>query len=270
MKIVGKVVIAIGMIVIEVLGNLVAVDGAIVSVVRMKIGHPDDARTKAIVIADSIVRSAEMIADLIVEAIDVQMKSEAIGVAGIRVIAERIVQNVEMIHAIVEMIRVNGGMILVMIVDLIVDLLVETIGTIVEVEVGDRLQEMIVGTIVDLHEEMIVGTIVEMIGSVVVVIVLNVEMIEVVIVLSVEMIAVAIARLIIGDPDHELCLHPRMNVVIVHQEMVHQGMVHQGMVHQGMIHQPNDPEVIKNRKMTVGVQLLSVNKCLKYSSHVYE
>merc|ERR1711860_426930 len=170
------------------------------------------------------------------------MKSEAIGVAEIRVIVEMIVQNVEMIHAIGEMIRVNGGMILVMIVDLIVDLLVETI----------------------------VGTIVEMIGSVGVVIVLNDEMIEVVIVLSVEMIAVAIARLIIGDPDHELCLHPRMNVVIVHQEMVHQGMVnrgmvHQGMVHQGMIHQPNDPEVIKNRKMTVGVQLLSVNKCLIYS-----
>merc|ERR1711860_403880 len=177
-----------------------------------------------------------------------------------------------------------------MIVDLIVDLLVETIGTIVEVEVGDLLQEMIVGMIVDLHEEMIVGTIVEMIGSVGVVIVLNDEMIEVVIVLSVEMIAVAIARLIIGDPDHELCLHPRMNVVIVHQEMVHRGMVHQGMVHQemvhqemvhqgmvnqgmvhqGMVHQPNDPEVIKNRKMTVGVQLLNVNKCLKYSSHVYE
>merc|ERR1711860_245634 len=104
---------------------------------------------------------------------------------------------------------------------------------------------------------------------------LNVEMIAVVIVLSAEMIAVAIARLIIGDPDHEQCLHPRMNVVIVHrgmvhQEMVHQEMVHQGMVHQGMIHQPNDPEVIKNRKMTVGVQLLNVNKCLKYSSHVYE
>merc|ERR1711860_435312 len=226
----------------------------------------------------------------IVEAIDVQMKSEAIGVAEIRVIAEMIVQNVEMIHAIVEMIRVNGGMILEMIVDSIVDLLVEMIGTIVEVEVGDPLQEMIVGRIVDLHEEMIVGTIVEMIGSVGVVIVLNDEMIEVVIVLNVEMIAVAIARLIIGDPDHELCLHPRMNVVIVHQEMVHrgmvhqemvhqemvhqgmvhQGMVHQGMIHQGMVHQPNDPEVIKNRKMTVGVQLLNVNKCLKYSSLVYE
>merc|ERR1711860_88245 len=114
---------------------------------------------------------------------------------------------------------------------------------------------------------------------------LNVEMIAVVIVLSVEMIAVAIARLIIGDPVHELCLPPRTNVVIVHQGMVHRGMVHQGMVHrgmvhqemvhqgmvhQGMIHQPNDPEVIKNRKMTVGVQLLNVNKCLKYSSHVYE
>merc|ERR1712004_885838 len=101
------------------------------------------------------------------------------------------------------------------------------IGTIVEVEVGDQLQEMIVGTIV------------EMIGSVVVVIVLNAGMIAVVIVLIVEMI-----------------------VVIVHQEMVHQEMVHRGMVHQGMIHQSNDPEVIKNRKMTVGVQLLSVNKCL--------
>ena len=275
MKIVGKVAIVIGMIAIEVLGNLVAVDGAIVSAVRMKIGRPDDDMMKVIVIADLIVLNAEMIADLIVEAIDVQMKSEAIGVAEIRVIAEMIVQNVEMIHAIGEMIRVNGGMILEMIVDSIVDLLVEMIGTIVEVEVGDPLQEMIVGTIVDLHEEMIVGTIVEMIGSVGVVIVLNDEMIEVVIVLSVEMIAVAIARLIIGDPDHELCLHPRMNVVIVHQEMVHrgmvhrgmvhQGMVHQGMVHQGMIHQPNDPEVIKNRKMTVGVQLLNVNKCLIYS-----
>merc|ERR1712004_567232 len=130
--------------------------------------------------------------------------------------------------------------------DSIVDLLVEMIGTIVVVEVGDLLQEMIVGTIVDLPEEMIVGTIVEMIGSVVVVIVLNVEM-----------IAVVIARLIIGDPDHELCLHPRMIVVIVHQEMVHQEMVHQGMIRQS-----NDPEVIKNRKMTVGVQLLSVNRCL--------
>merc|ERR1712004_610862 len=188
MKIVGKVVIAVGM---------------IVSDVRMKIGRPDDEMMKVIVIADLIVRNAQMIADLIVVAIDVQMKSEAIGVAEIRVIADMIVQNVEMIHAIVEMIRVNGGMILVMIVDLIVDLLVEMIGTIVVVEVGDLLQEMIVGTIVDLHEEMIVGTIVEMIGSVVVVIVLNVEM-----------IAVVIARLIIGDPDHELCLHPRMIVVI--------------------------------------------------------
>merc|ERR1711860_100639 len=146
---------------------------------------------------------------------------EAIGVVEIRVIAEMIVQNVEMIHAIAEMIRVIVGMILEMIVDSIVDLLVE------------------------------------MIGTVVVVIVLNAGMIAVVIVLIVEMIAVVIARLIIGDPDHELCLHPRMIVVIVHQEMVHQEMAHRGMVHQS-----NDPEVIKNRKMTVGVQLLSVNKCL--------
>merc|ERR1712004_716252 len=136
MTIVGKVVIAIGMIVIEVLGNLMGVDGAIVSAVRMKIGPPDDEMMKVIVIADLIVLNAEMIADLIVEAIDVQMKSEAIGVVEIRVIAEMIGQNVEMIHAIAEMIHE-------MIVDLIVDLLVEMIGTIVEVEVevGDQLQE---------------------------------------------------------------------------------------------------------------------------------
>merc|ERR1712141_789198 len=110
------------------------------------------------------------------------------------------------------------------------------IGMIVEeVEVGDRLHEMIVGTIA------------EMIASVVAVIG---EMIAVVIVKIVGMIVVAIVMLIIGVPDLELCLHPRTIAVIVHL---------------GMIHLPSDPKVIKNLKMTYGVKLLNVNKCLIYS-----
>merc|ERR1711983_681706 len=115
----------------------------------------------------------------------------------------------------------------------------------------------IVGMIVDLPVETIVGAIAEMIASVVAVIG---EMIAVVIVKIVGMIVVAIVMLIIGVPDLELCLHPRTIAVIVHQEMDHLEM----------IHHPNDPKVIKNRKMTDGVKLLNVNKCLIYSSVVYE
>merc|ERR1712113_1304918 len=170
-----------------------------------------------------------------------------------------------MILAIAEMIREIVGMILEMIADLIVDLLVEMIEMIVdrhvemigmiaeEVEVGDRLD----GMIVDLPVETIVGTIAEMIASVVAVIG---EMIAVVIVKIVGMIVVAIVMLIIGVPDLELCLHPRTIAVIVHL----------GMDHLEMIHLPNDPKVIKNLKMTDGVKLLNVNKCLIYSSVVYE
>merc|ERR1712113_612023 len=122
-------------------------------------------------------------------------------------------------------------MIKIVIADLIVDLLVEMIEMIVdrhvemigmiaeEVEVGDRLHEMIVG-----------------------------------------MIVVPTVMLIIGVPDLELCLHPRTIAVIVHL----------GMDHLEMIHHPNDPKVIKNLKMTDGVKLLNVNKCLIYSSVVYE
>merc|ERR1711983_765599 len=150
------------------------------------------------------------------------------------------------------------GMILEMIDDSIVDLLVEMIGMIAEeVEVGDRLHEMIVGMIVDLPVETIVGTIAEMIASVAAVIG---EMIAVVIVKIVGMIVVAIVMLITGVPDLELCLHPRTIAVIVHL----------GMDHLEMIHLPNDPKVIKNLKMTDGVKLLNVNKCLIYSSVVYE
>jgi len=250
------VAIVIRMIVIAViveLGNQVAVDGAIVSVVRMRIGLRDDEMMIKIVIADLIV-------DLLVEMIE--MIKEAIGVVEILVIVEMIVPNVGMILAIAEMIRE-------MIADLIVDLLVEMIEMIVdrhvemigmiaeEVEVGDRLHEMIVGMIVDLPVETIVGTIAEMIASVVAVIG---EMIAVVIVKIVGMIVVAIVMLIIGVPDLELCLHPRTIAVIVHL----------GMDHLEMIHHPNDPKVIKNLKMTDGVKLLNVNKCLIYSSVVYE
>merc|ERR1719445_1479132 len=100
--------------------------------------------------------------------------------------------------------------------------------------------------IVDHPVETIVGMIGEMIASVVAVIG--------------EMIAVAIVMLIIGVPDPELCLHPRTIAVIVHL----------GMDHLEMIHHPNDPKAIKNLKMTDGVKLLNVNKCLIYSSVVYE
>merc|ERR1712111_195137 len=165
---------------------------------------------------------------------------EAIGVVEILVIVEMIVPNVGMILAIAEMIREIVGMILEMIADSIVDLLV-----------------VIVGMIVDLPVETIVGTIAEMIASVVAVIA---EMIAVVIVKIVGMIVVAIVMLITGVPDLELCLHLRTIAVIVHQEMDHLEM----------IHHPNDPKVIKNLKMTDGVKLLNVNKCLIYSSVVYE
>merc|ERR1712095_106055 len=107
------------------LGNQVAVDGAIVNVVRMRIGLRDDEMMIKIVIADLIV-------DLLVEMIE--MIKEAIGVVEILVIVEMIVdRHVEM-----------TGMIAV------------------EVEVGDRLHEMIVGMIVDHPVETIVGTIAEM------------------------------------------------------------------------------------------------------------
>ena len=206
-ELIGAIVDLIGMIVIAViveLGNQVAVDGAIVNVVRMRIGLRDDEMMIKIVIADLIV-------DLLVEMIE-----------------------------------------------MIVDRHVEMIGMIAEeVEVGDRLHEMIVGMIVDLPVETIVGTIAEMIASVVAVIG---EMIAVVIVKIVGMIVVATVMLIIGVPDLELCLHPRTIAVIVHL----------GMDHLEMIHHPNDPKVIKNLKMTDGVKLLNVNKCLIYSSVVYE
>ena len=262
-ELIGAIVDSIGMIVIAViveLGNQVAVDGAIVNVVRMRIGLRDDEMMIKIVIADLIV-------DLLVEMIE--MIKEAIGVVEILVIVEMIVPNVGMILAIAEMIHEIVGMILEMIADSIVDLLVEMIEMIVdrhvemigmiaeEVEVGDRLHEMIVGMIVDLPVETIVGTIAEMIASVVAVIG---EMIAVVIVKIVGMIVVAIVMLIIGVPDLELCLHPRTIAVIVHL----------GMDHLEMIHHPNDPKVIKNLKMTDGVKLLNVNKCLIYSSVVYE
>merc|ERR1712115_520051 len=214
-ELIGAIVDSIGMIVIAViveLGNQVAVDGAIVNVVRMRIGLRDDEMMIKIVIADLIV-------DLLVEMIE--MIKEAIGVVEILAIAE-------MIHGIV-------GMILEMIADSIVDLLVEMIEMIVdrhvemigmiaeEVEVGDRLHEMIVGMIVDLPVETIVGTTAEMIASVVAVIG---EMIAVVIVKIVGMIVVAIVMMIIGVPDLELCLHPRTIAVIVHLGMDHLGMDH--------------------------------------------
>merc|ERR1712115_628271 len=107
-ELIGAIVDLIGMIVIAViveLGNLVAVDGAIVNVVRMRIGLRDDEMMIKIVIADLIV-------DLLVEMIE--MIKEAIGVVEIPVIVEMIAE---------------------------------------EVEVGDRLHEMIVGMIVDLPVE---------------------------------------------------------------------------------------------------------------------
>merc|ERR1712025_1400541 len=104
-------------------------------------------------------------------------------------------------------------------IEMIVDRHVEMIGMIAEeVEVGDRLHEMIVGMIVDLPVETIVGTIAEMIASVVAVIG---EMIAVAIVKIVGMIVVVIVVLIIGVPGLELCLHPRTIAVIVHLEMIH-------------------------------------------------
>merc|ERR1712115_29423 len=128
-ELIGAIVDLIGMIVIAViveLGNLVAVDGAIVNVVRMRIGLRDDEMMIKIVIADLIV-------DLLVEMIE--MIKEAIGVV------EILVPNVGMILAIAEMIREIVGMILEMIADLIVDLLVEMIEMIV-----DHHVETIVGT----------------------------------------------------------------------------------------------------------------------------
>merc|ERR1712016_225914 len=110
-ELIGAIVDSIGMIVIAViveLGNQVAVDGAIVNVVRMRIGLRDDEMMIKIVIADLTV-------DLLVEMIE--MIKEAIGVVEILVIVEMIVPNVGMILAIAEMIREIVGMILEMIAD---------------------------------------------------------------------------------------------------------------------------------------------------------
>jgi len=238
-----------------------------------------------------IVRDGGVIVEMIAEmiALDLMIGAEAMKIVVIELIGA-IVDSIGMIviavivelgnqvavdGVIVNVVRMRIGlrddemMIKIVIADLIVDLLVEMIEMIVdrhvemigmiaeEVEVGDRLHEMIVGMIVDLPVETIVGTIAEMIASVVAVIG---EMIAVVIVKIVGMIVVAIVMLIIGVPDLELCLHPRTIAVIVHL----------GMDHLEMIHHPNDPKVIKNLKMTDGVKLLNVNKCLIYSSVVNE
>merc|ERR1711983_698234 len=117
------------------------------------------------------------------------------------------------------------------------------------------IADLIVDLLVEMIE-MIVDRHVEMIGMIAV----AVEVGDRLHVKIVGMIVVAIVMLIIGVPDPELCLHPRMIAVIVHL----------GMDHLEMIHHPNDPKVIKNLKMTDGVKLLNVNKCLIYSSVVYE